>query len=108
MTIALPDFASLTAVQFVVILTVVALIDFVTGVLGALRDKTFSWQILPQIAETHGVARILPIGGLFAVGTIGAIPALCFAAAGLLAAYFVETIQSALTNLSKPAAPPPA
>lgn len=103
MTLTLPDFSALTAVQFVGILLVVAAVDFVTGVYGALvQTHTFTWQQLPAILETHGVFRVVPIGGLFAVGVLGNVPAMCGIADAFLAAYTVETLQSAYSNLQAP------
>ena len=104
MTISIPDFSAFTPIQFASVLLIVAVVDLVTGVFGALRAGTFSFQQLPTILESHGVNRIIPIGGLFAIGVLGATPALCFAADAALAAYVVETVQSAWANVQAPAA----
>jgi len=102
-TIAVPDFSALTPIQFAVILLIVAAVDFLSGVIGALfATHTFSWDALLNVLQSHGVFRILPIGALFAIGVVGAIPLLCYAADGFLALYVVETIQSAISNLSAP------
>jgi hypothetical protein len=106
-TIDIPDFTHLTSVQFFVILIVVALLDWVTGIIGALRSKTFDLSLVLDVLQSHGIAKVLPIGALFAVGDFAAIPALTLLADGMLALYFVQTIQSAYTNLG-PAPTPPA
>jgi hypothetical protein len=105
MTFTVPDFTQLTAAQFVVVLVAVAVLDLATGIIGSVRDKTFSAQKVLDVLETHGIYRILPIGALWAIGAAAAMPALCAVSDALLAAYFVETMQSSWTNL---AATPPA
>jgi NAD/NADP transhydrogenase beta subunit len=107
-TVTVPDFSALQPVQFLIILVIVALVDFATAVLGAIRDKTFAWDQLVVIAQSHGVNRILPIGGLFAVGVVSATASLCYLADALLAAYVVETLISVNGNISRPAPTPPA
>lgn len=94
------DLTTLTPVQFAAVLVIVAAVDFVSGVFGALRAGNFQWSMLVDIVESHGLNRIIPIGALFAVGVVGNVSALCFAADGLLAAYVVETIVSVNGNLN--------
>jgi hypothetical protein len=107
MTIDVPDFTHLTAAQFFVILVGVALLDWATGVIGALRGHAFDLQLVLDVLQTHGIAKILPIGATFAVGWFAVIPALCFIADGFLALYFAQTVQSSWTNLSPVAGPVP-
>ena len=95
-----PDFTALTAAQFAVILTAIALLDFATGVIGALAGHAFSWDAVLQFLYTHMVLKAAPIALIFLVGQVAAIAVVCWAADGLLAAYFVQTAMSAYSNLS--------
>lgn len=100
MTITIPDFSSLTPIQFVGILMVVAFVDWVTGVYGAWRTGVFSANAVLNVLFTHGVQIILPIGATFAMGVIGNIQAMSIGADGALAIYAAQTIMSAYGNLT--------
>lgn len=99
MTISAPDFGQLTAVQFAIIALAVAAVDWVSGVLGALRTMRFSVSEVLTVLESHVVMRVLPIAGLFLMGQVGGVDALTKAADGALALYFLETAGSVQSNL---------
>ena len=103
MTLTAPDFSHLTVIQFAVILLVLAAADWVTGVLGAIRAKAFSVQLVLQVLRTHVLLRVAPIAALFALGQIGSVLAVVAIADAALGVYFVETVLSMESNLSAPA-----
>jgi hypothetical protein len=104
----MPDLSNLTTAQFAAVLFIVALADVITGVVGALRGHTFTLDSLLDFLYTHGVQKILPMAGLFAVGQVAAVPVLCYAAAASLAVYVVTTFAAAWDNVRPTAAAAPA
>lgn len=106
MVVTLPDFSALTAAQFFGILALVALVDWLTGVIGALRTRRLDPDLLLKVLWSQGVFVCLPIGGAFAIGQVGGVPAMCLGADGALAIYVALTLRSSYANLSAPVAAP--
>lgn len=100
MQIAVPDFTHLSAVQFATILIAIAAFDWLSGVLGALAvHHDFSWPLVLQVISTHGKF-VAGIGAAFAIGQAAGSVAIVALADGALAIYFVQTFQSALSNVT--------
>jgi hypothetical protein len=104
--VTVPDLGALTWEQFFIILVAVALFDFVTGIVGSLRDHTFTVDKLLEVLDTHILRRAIPLGLLFGVGQIANAQSLIAIAVGGLAIYIGETVLSSASNLSTPAAVP--
>lgn len=84
---------------------IVAFADFVTGVLGALRDGTFALDAIAAFVRKHIWGRVAPIGlllvvGYFGGGTVGEL----FLAGAIAAAlaYVAETAASIWGNINPP------
>lgn len=107
MTVDVPNLSALTPTQFFIALVIVAFLDFLSGVGSAIfvGTNTFDWNKVLQVLYTHGIQTDAPIGGLFAIGVVSGVPALCFAADGFLALYIVQTVKSMYGNLTPPPAP---
>lgn len=107
MTVSIPDFSNLSAVQFAVILGAVAAFDWVTGIVGAVAAHAFDYAKVLDFLETHGLKRVATIGVVYLVGEVADLPGLRLAADGLLALYVGETVLSSAANLTQLTPPAP-
>lgn len=99
------DLTKLSWEQFGAIVLVVTAVDWLTGIIGALKPpNTFSTDQLLNIVLSHG-PKVIAMVGLFLIGVIGAVPAICYAADALLLGYIIETFPSASSNLGLGAGP---
>ncbi len=94
-----PDLSALTPIQFVGVLVIVALFDFVTGIYGAIHGQAFDPNKVLDILFTHGVQRIAPIAALFAMGYVAASQPFVLLADAALGAYIAETVISVAGNI---------
>lgn len=77
--------------------------DWITGTIAALRDGTFSMDVLAAFLRKHG-ARVSTLASLLALGYFGGPAGVIFLPPALagLAAYAAETASSILGNLNPP------
>jgi hypothetical protein len=89
-----------------VALLLVAFADFVTGVMAAVRDGTFSPDALAAWVRKHIAGRVGPIGTLLFLAYSGGPAGTLFAAgaAAAAASYVAETVASVFGNLAPPKA----
>jgi hypothetical protein len=73
---------------------VIALVDFMLGVLAAVRDGTFQLSAVAAWLRKHVAGRVAPIAVLLVAGHFGSQPALLAIGAIGAAAYLAETIGS--------------
>lgn len=88
-------------------LIVVALADFVTGTLAAIRDGTFTMDALAAWVRKHLAGRVFPIGFLLFLSYAGgptAGPLFLVGAGAAAAAYVAESVASVFGNLVPPKA----
>jgi small basic protein len=102
------DLTALTVFQLACVLVVVAAIDTLSGIVGAIQAKTFTVSVLADYLESHVLKRVFPILGLAFIGQTlggpnGAGAAIWATALLSLAAYIAETVASVSGNLSPPA-----
>lgn len=85
-------------------LLLVAFLDFVTGVLAALRDGTFALDALAAFVRKHIFGRVAPIALLLLAGYFGGAAGQIFIAGALAAAaaYVAETAASIWGNVNPP------
>jgi hypothetical protein len=98
------DLTGISWSQLLIAAVVVAIIDTVTGVLGAIAGGTFSAAFLPEFLSSHVLNRVLPIaaaaylGGVVLAGTSGGQVIFGTALTGL-GAYIIATFPSVGANL---------
>lgn len=96
------DLNGITWSQMLLITLVVAAVDTLSGIFGAIAKGTFSLSVVADYIRTHVLQRVFPIVGLSFIsqtlpGTTGtAVWAVCLLS---LAAYVAETISSVSTNV---------
>jgi hypothetical protein len=73
---------------------VVALVDFLLGVMAAFRDGTFALDAVAAWLRKHVAGRVGPIAALLFVGHFGAQPLLVVTGLGAAGLYVAETIGS--------------
>jgi hypothetical protein len=85
-------------------LLVVAFLDFMTGVLAALRDGTFAMDAIAAFLRKHILGRVAPIALLLVVGYFGGAAGQLFMAGAIAAAtaYVAETVASVWGNINPP------
>ena len=104
------DLSQITLLQLLIITAAVAVVDTLSGIVGAVSAHTFSIDVVAQFLQTHVLQLIFPIVGLaFLSQTLGSgtgAPgaAVWALAIGGLAAYIAETVASISSNLG-PQAP---
>ena len=77
---------------------VLAFVDFALGVMAAIRDKTFTLDVVAAYLRSHVVGRVFPITLLLAAGYFGNQDALTALGLVSAAAYLAETIGSISTS----------
>lgn len=104
------DLSQLTLLQLLGVLLVTAAIDTLSGIFGAISNKTFSWSVVAEFLTTHVLRRVFPILGLGflaqSLGTEQAGAAIWGLALVGLAAYVAETVASVSSNLGTPSQAP--
>lgn len=104
------DLSNLTQLQLLGVLLVVAVLDTLSGIFGAISAHTFSVSVVADYLESHVLKRVFPIFGLGFLGqTLGtgqAGAAIWGLALVSLAAYVAETVASIQSNLSTPSPAP--
>lgn len=96
----MPDLGALSASQFFLILVLVGVFDFATGVVAAIAGKTFDPMLVLDVLRTHILQRAIPLGVLFAIGQIGGVDALTKIAIVGLGLYVAETVLSSASNVT--------
>ena len=81
---------------------VAAGLDFVTGVIAAVRDGTFAMDVVAAWVRKHLLGRVAPLAALLAGSYLSGDAILStFAIAGLTA-YAAETLASVMGNINPP------
>ena len=99
------DLSAITPIQLAVFALVVALIDFLGGVLAALVSRTFDPARIAEVLGRHILLRLFPIYGLAVLGLT--VPVFFEAAIGGLVIYVLETAKSLQASLMLSSDPPP-
>ncbi len=84
---------------------VAAFLDFLFGVIAAVRDGTFDATALAAFLRKHIVGRVFPIVSLLAIGYASGNAGIVGAAAIAGAAYVTETLASVYQSLNQAAKP---
>ena len=92
----------------------VAVLDFVTGTLRAVADKTFAWSFIDvwvrkQVLAAVMITLVLVFGRLVGTITVGDVTLSVLTASGLLAAgtFVAAQVKSILDNLNSSVGNPP-
>lgn len=96
---ALRAFFTDPAGQAIYAMLALAFADFGLGVLAAIRDGSFQWDVVAAFVRKHLAGRVAPIALLLFVGYAGHLDALTVAGLAAAAAYTAETIASLVGSL---------
>jgi uncharacterized membrane protein YdjX (TVP38/TMEM64 family) len=99
------DLSGLTVEQVLLVALVLAIVDTISGITGALATHTFDVSKLADWVTTHVLQRVLPIVALVAIAA--ALPpgpgadAVRATAVAALASYLAETVNSVASNVPR-------